>query len=219
MDTSTKRCKDCGEHKSLSDFRPEKRNKDGLAGRCAACASAKSAAYYQANKDRVLAAVKARYEAKKDDIKAYKQGWQARNREALKAKRRADYLSRPGHYKAKAQAWYQMNHARALQYRRDHRRLRGDQYRAAKHRRRALEKAAGGTFTADDVRQLLALQRGRCAACRKKLGRGFHVDHIHPLARGGRNDRPNLQLLCPHCNRSKGAMHPGDFMAKKGFLL
>ena len=31
------------------------------------------------------------------------------------------------------------------------------------------------------------------------------VDHIVPRARGGQNERTNLQLLCEPCNASKGA--------------
>ena len=36
----------------------------------------------------------------------------------------------------------------------------------------------------------------------------LHVDHIHPLARGGANGFENLQLLCASCNLHKGASLP-----------
>ena len=42
---------------------------------------------------------------------------------------------------------------------------------------------------------------------------------IKPLARGGTNQRTNLQLLCPPCNLSKSAKDPIDFMQSRGFLL
>lgn len=37
--------------------------------------------------------------------------------------------------------------------------------------------------------------------------------------KGGANDKSNIQLLCPHCNLSKGAKHPVDFMQERGMLL
>jgi 5-methylcytosine-specific restriction endonuclease McrA len=45
-----------------------------------------------------------------------------------------------------------------------------------------------------------------CARC----GRSFpmdimEVDHIHPESKGGSNRPSNLRLLCPACNRKKGA--------------
>lgn len=45
-----------------------------------------------------------------------------------------------------------------------------------------------------------------CARCGKKFRRtGMDVDHIVPRSKGGDNSIHNLQLLCAHCNRSKGA--------------
>lgn len=46
----------------------------------------------------------------------------------------------------------------------------------------------------------------RCVKC----GRSFRLsdmdaDHIVPKSKGGDNSRANLQLICKHCNRSKGA--------------
>ena len=53
---------------------------------------------------------------------------------------------------------------------------------------------------------LYAAQRGVCPGC------GFHqphhlrfeVDHIVALSDDGEHEVPNLQLLCPYCNRVKG---------------
>ena len=44
----------------------------------------------------------------------------------------------------------------------------------------------------------------------KKCGRHFRkgdmdIDHIIPQKYGGNNTRGNLQCICKHCNRSKGA--------------
>jgi len=43
-----------------------------------------------------------------------------------------------------------------------------------------------------------------CAYCGNCDG-PFHIDHIHPVAKGGTNDPKNLTIACVHCNISKGA--------------
>jgi 5-methylcytosine-specific restriction endonuclease McrA len=45
------------------------------------------------------------------------------------------------------------------------------------------------------------------------------MDHIMPLARGGKHSPANIQLLCPPCNLRKSAKHPIDYMRQLGWLL
>lgn len=80
-------------------------------------------------------------------------------------------------------------------------------------------KKSSGKLPASKVRELFSLQRGRCAVCRGKLPKGYHLDHIEPVARGGGNHATNFQLLCPPCNLSKAAKDPVAFMQSLGFLL
>lgn len=46
----------------------------------------------------------------------------------------------------------------------------------------------------------------RCKKCRRKLPLDIlEVDHIKPRALKGKDNPSNLQLLCPTCNKKKGA--------------
>ena len=69
---------------------------------------------------------------------------------------------------------------------------------------------------------LMKQQRNRCAApwCLKRLDQlnKWHLDHIIPLSRGGMHDDSNLQILCVHCNLSKNAKHPDDWLKEHGQL-
>lgn len=85
--------------------------------------------------------------------------------------------------------------------------------------RRASVEAADGRYTARDVEWIFKAQRGKCAACRRSLKRGYHVDHIVALKNGGSNWPRNLQLLCPPCNVRKHAKDPIEFMQSLGKLL
>jgi 5-methylcytosine-specific restriction endonuclease McrA len=92
--------------------------------------------------------------------------------------------------------------------------------RAHDQKRRALKRNAPGTHTAADLIAILKAQNHRCAYCRSDLRKAKrHVDHIQPLARGGSNDRANLQYLCAPCNLAKGARDPVEFAQELGRLL
>jgi 5-methylcytosine-specific restriction endonuclease McrA len=62
-------------------------------------------------------------------------------------------------------------------------------------------------------------QRWRCAICRCSIRGGYHLDHIMPIARGGKHVPRNLQLLCPSCNVRKNAKDPIAYMQELGRLL
>jgi len=52
-------------------------------------------------------------------------------------------------------------------------------------------------------REVFAHDNWMCVYCQSK--RRLEIDHIIPIARGGTDDRHNLQTLCRTCNRRKGA--------------
>lgn len=89
--------------------------------------------------------------------------------------------------------------------------------------RRARISKATGEHDHTDVLRIFKLQKGKCACCNSQLiqsGTGkYHVDHIFPIAKGGRNDPDNLQILCPRCNLSKGSKDPVVWAKERGMLL
>lgn len=47
--------------------------------------------------------------------------------------------------------------------------------------------------------------RCRCCGYGVQEGARLHVDHIHPVSKGGKTEETNLQTLCWACNTGKGA--------------
>jgi 5-methylcytosine-specific restriction endonuclease McrA len=66
-----------------------------------------------------------------------------------------------------------------------------------------------------DYDAVVARTRGICALCNCLVPEGYgHFDHVIPLDKGGAHSTENLQLLCYHCNCSKGAKMPEEVKPK-----
>lgn len=104
------------------------------------------------------------------------------------------------------------NNARTRAYRKAH----PEWCREQRHKRANIktERLPRGT-----VKRIGELQRWKCAVCHFDLRKGYHVDHIQALARGGLHLPANIQLLCPPCNVRKSAKDPLNFMQERGYLL
>lgn len=162
-----------------------------------------------------------------------KRAWDEANRERLIAKRAADYAADPAGTLEKGRAWRAANADlyRQIQaaWRAAHpgetarraaewREANPEAVRVHRRRRRARLKGGGGSHTADEIATLYDEQDGRCAnpRCRASLAAERQADHIIPLAGGGSDAIGNIQLLCPPCNQSKGALDPFEWARRLG---
>lgn len=208
-------CSKCRTEKSPSEFSVRRRSPDGLRKCCKTC----DAAYYWANREKILRAKSDYYEA---------------NREQLNAKNAANYKKTRQKVLARVISYYKANRAKVVAYKAERYRSNPEKERARTREwklanpekvrvmnrlRRAKKLNAEGSHTESDIKRLFELQRGKCAGCRASIKSGYHVDHVIALANGGSNWPDNLQLLCPTCNAEKFIKHPVDFMQQKGFLL
>lgn len=214
-----KRCPKCKAEKPASDFAKKAANKDGLQSRCKQCMSEFLSGYYQDNRDRMNAYSKAWYEANKEHHAVLGAAWRKANKEAESATKRAHYAANRDRLKAASAARYADKGAAIREKQIARNKANPENRRAIDNRMRAKREAAPGSFTGDDVKALMRLQGGKCIACRCDIRKTFHVDHIEALAKGGSNDKANLQLLCPTCNKQKHARDSVEFMRTKGFLL
>ena len=55
------------------------------------------------------------------------------------------------------------------------------------------------------------VQRGVCAYCAREVGaRELTMDHVVPVARGGRSVRGNVVASCKECNNRKKLLTPAE---------
>jgi 5-methylcytosine-specific restriction endonuclease McrA len=85
-----------------------------------------------------------------------------------------------------------------------------------KHRRRAAERAG---MTGSELLDWKRAQPKVCHWCGVKCARGYVVDHIHPLAKGGKHEAHNLAISCRACNARKSARDPIEWAQMIGKLL
>jgi 5-methylcytosine-specific restriction endonuclease McrA len=165
-------------------------------------------AHYHANKEKINASTKIYREKNADAIRQRTRENYAANSEVYRERQKANRLRDPEKHREKSRLYKLAN---------------PDVVAAGNRKRKAMKKGATGTHTACDVMSIFDGQRGLCANCKKKLFRSgakkFHVDHVMPLAKGGSNDKYNLQLLCPSCNLSKHSKDPIDWAQENGRLL
>lgn len=166
-----------------------------------------------------------RRERHRDNMKAWRERNPEKQREIAKRctekYRLRDLEKNREYHRAYQVEWVKGNLERKRELGRTWRKRNPEATRAIKSRRRAKEISATGSHTADDLKDILRLQRGRCAYCRSKFGKQLKpsLDHIQPLSRGGSNDRKNLQFLCGSCNSSKHAKDPVEFSRRVGMLV
>lgn len=171
-----------------------------IGGGCVVCRDIGRAAYDAANRERINSERKAKRAANPEKARAIVTKYRKANREITNAS---------------SAKWRERNADHERQYRIANR----DNSNARSRGRRAQKRAAEGHHTKEDIQTIHTAQGGKCACCKTKVGKRYHVDHIQPLARGGSNWPSNLQILCPTCNISKGARDPVDFMQSRGMLL
>jgi 5-methylcytosine-specific restriction endonuclease McrA len=86
----------------------------------------------------------------------------------------------------------------------EYRRLNAEKRRYWESARRArLAQADVRVFTLNDWRRLILRYGGQCAYCHEV--RPLTLDHVVPLARGGRHAVGNIVPACGSCNSSKNA--------------
>lgn len=217
-----KTCKNCGGQQFNAD------------GKCSACVRRRAKEWYESNRARSLEYKRNYYAANKDRLNALTRAKRAAEPEKMQQYERARKRDpeKQKQYKAKYRS---LNRDKLRAYEKRRREEHRDKVNASKTRwrvshpeqcrvhvqnRHARTKYNGGALSTGIAARLMNLQKGLCAACRCSLeDTGYHLDHIIPLARGGRHDDQNVQLLCPSCNQKKGTKHHVEFMQQFGYLI
>lgn len=126
-----------------------------------------------------------------------------KNRDAMRAKNADYYKTHRSGIINKVKEWTAAHHDM----------VRNGQ-RAAQARRRAVKRGDINAVSGKDFRRWVDAQPKVCFYCGVECSSAFHVDHFIPLSKGGTHSANNLRIACRHCNLTKNASDPYQFMYK-----
>lgn len=112
--------------------------------------------------------------------------WNASNPEKMRAASERWNANNPGKASENVTKWRERN---------------PDKVKANANNRRTRKAKAGGSFTADEWKQLCDQYDNRCLKCGEV--KPLTADHVIPVSMGGTSDISNIQPLCQSCNSRK----------------
>ena len=222
-------CCACKADVPLNLFSPDRRNPDGLQGRCRSCASAARRRAYSADPERYRKRQNDYYKSNTELVLAINKRSLSRNLEKVRARKAEAYQRDRERVLARATEYASKHKAEKRAYDRMYREMNADKLRemkaawiagnqalikavklSYKARRRAAEKAGDSSRA---IKDWIGRQQLVCRWCEADCRDNFHVDHIEPLSRGGAHAVSNLCIACPPCNLRKNARDPREFEA------
>ena len=190
-----KKCTKCKETKDLTSFPKKNTGKGGLDPRCKKCKKDYDSSYRKKNREKLNASH--REFSSSPEAKTKKKEYADNNK-----KKTAEY-----------QAGYRAGHKEKVsEYNKMYRAGDAGRYIRSKSqqlRELRIRETSDGSITADSRRELFELQDGKCYMCDCDLTqlkkRNIHLDHILPLAKGGKHVIENVAWSCASCNLTKGS--------------
>lgn len=171
------------------------------------------------NRKRYLAVCREWRKRNRDKVATWNRTWRLANPEKAKecqritdAKRserkKAYRKARADHFREIKRLWKEQNAEHIQAWYHNYYATHRHEYQARSQLRRARVKQVGGTFSAEEWRQLKTAYGNQCLCCgRKEPDILLGPDHVLPIVLGGSNNIDNIQPLCKRCNFRKNKKH------------
>ncbi len=196
-------CALCLQQKPASEFHKNCKTSDGLRSSCKICTRATNKKSVLRHRQKRLAEKREYYYRQKDKADFIEK---RKARTAKTKKEKAEYdrkrhLANAEKIKSRVKEWTKANpdRRRAITFNYD-------------SRRRAWIRSG---VSAKEILLWVNAQPKICKWCNIDCGGDYHIDHVHPLSKGGEHELHNLAVSCPACNLRKNAKLPEQFLAER----
>jgi 5-methylcytosine-specific restriction endonuclease McrA len=196
--TKYKTCTKCKQVKPLSDFHKSKAAKSGHKPSCKSCKQKANKTYRNENPELIKAIKKAWVEKNPEKILQYRSKYGPYSSHYDPQKAKVYHQKNKEKLNARCRNWRANNHAKARELEKNYRKTNPHIGRLQNQKRRAL-KASNGIYRVTNKECQKILQNA-CFYCN---GKASHLDHVIPIALGGRHSIGNLVASCTQCNTSK----------------
>lgn len=211
-----KKCGKCTQEKSLGEFHKNKNSKDGRVRWCKECVKKNTKKYYIENREELLKKNRdwrkknPGYRRNPEDRAQYERD----NAEKIRKRKQKYYLKHKKKINTRNKKWHEENKERAqATCKKWEERNRGKRASYSQKRRAIKRDVDDGTVTPEIARALY--EEEICCYCKKFVEReDRHMEHIHPLSRGGKHTITNIRMACVTCNLSKGNMLLSEYLEK-----
>jgi len=192
----SKTCTKCHTEKSVSQFYVARGK---YVSACKECKTLQGKQYYIDNKETVKVKRAAYQKAHRAEQYVHTQAWRKNNPDKAREAGRRQYANNVEHRRAVKNAW-RIENPEAIKSALERYRLQHLPKMAEKAHKYRARKRSNGVYQVSE-KELIKLYSSSCIAC--GTTERVTVDHIIPIARGGRHSIGNLQPLCLSCNSSK----------------
>ena len=209
-----KQCNKCGESKPLDQFHKSPKSKDLLKSTCKPCACAITRKWHADNRARASARSREYRAANPNAEVARGRKYRVANAERVRRRRREYRAANLDSVRERGRIWAESNPDRVKAYMRQWQVANPEALQLHQRRRRA-RKVGNGVFvvTVEEIRRMLGQP---CYLCNN--AQSTAIDHIIPIAKGGRHSIGNLLGSCRLCNLRKGTKFLFEFKVRRRVL-
>jgi len=196
-----KRCNTCNEIKALSEFR-FRTDREMYEFECNLCNNNRAIEYNVRNPHKARARRQRWLDKKLRENPNYSHKQYMKHKERHRIHNRIYYAENRKRLRAYSRQYYIENRDKVKAYQRKYNAKHPDKIKVRETIRRTRKTQAGGSFTAQEWKDLCEKYGNKCLCC-DATDKPLTVDHIVPVSKGGSSNIENLQPLCKPCNCSK----------------